>query len=82
MPREEIVRRIFPFTSRFVPMNIVEDVVSAIYDAGFRVVSQEAAIRPSSRIPTDCTDAECRELSTRMPGDCSRCLNRKPKETA
>jgi hypothetical protein len=80
MPREEIVRRIFPFTSRFVPMNIVEDVVSAIHDAGLRVVAQDTAILPSS-IPPDCTDTECRELSTRMPGDCSRCLNRKPKET-
>jgi hypothetical protein len=62
-------------------MNIVEDVVLAIHDAGLRIVAQDTAVLPSSRIPTDCTDAECRELSTRMPGDCSRCLNRKPKET-
>jgi hypothetical protein len=80
MQRDEIVKQIHPFTSRFVPMNIVEDVVLAIHHAGLRVIAQDAAVLPSSFIPADCTDAACQELSRRLPGDCNLCKDRKPKE--
>jgi hypothetical protein len=79
MMKEDLVHQIAAFTSRFVPLNIVEDVVGAIRDAGLRIVSQDAAVLPPPNTPLDCTDEECQELSQRLPGDCDRCTNRKPQ---
>jgi len=77
MPHYEQAKKIAAFTSRFVPLNIVQDVVEAIYDAGMYIITPRPDSATEIHIPTDCTDAVCRELSTRLPGDCNRCTNRK-----
>jgi hypothetical protein len=82
MTKEEMALKIHAFTSRFVPINIVMNVIDAIYDSGMYVVSPKPENAPPlPNIPPDCTDKECQALSHLLPGDCARCVSRGPKET-